>query len=80
MRKSKMKRLKKLEYAMTHDCDVQVLIPINYDYCNGRRKATEWKWLTIHDVRYLRIVFTRNWWLRVVPKKGIAYCDVVETR
>lgn len=80
MRKSKMKRLKKLEYAMTHGCDVQVLLPMNYDYCNGKRKATEWEWKTIHTVEYLRIVFPRNYWIQTVVSPGILYQDIKEER
>ena len=78
MRKSKMKRLKKLEYAFTHGCDVQSLEPF-YDIKQGTKPAY-YKWCSVHSIDYLRTVFVRNVWLRVVPKEGVAYCDVVETR
>lgn len=78
MRKSKMKRLKKLEYAFNHGCDIQVYIPVNYDYSDGIRKAIAWKWQTIHTIDYLKIAFVRNMFIRTVPRPGIAYCNVVE--
>ena len=84
MKKSKMKRLKKLEYAFTHGCDVEVFspakwIPVNYTK-RPRCKPVEWKWTTIHTLGYLRLAFVRNMWLKVVPKEGITYCDVVEEK
>ena len=79
-----MKRLKKLEYAFNHGCNVEVFSPTKwipvYDTKRPRCKATEWKWTTVHTLSYLRLAFVRNMWLRVVPKEGIIYCDVVETR
>ena len=81
MRKSKMKRLKKFEYAFNHGCDVQVLEPIyRYPEEDGKRKVIDWEWRTVHTVDYIKIAIVRNLWLRTVPKQDIAYCDVVETR
>lgn len=81
MRKSKMKRLKKLEYAFTHGCNIQVLEPVyRYNEEDGKRKVIDWEWRTVHTVDYIKIAIVRNLWLRTVPKSGIAYCDVVETR
>ena len=76
-----MKRLKKLEYAFNHGCNIQVLEPVyRYSEEDGKRKVIDWEWRTVHTVDYIRIAIVRNLWLRTVPKSGIAYCDVVETR
>lgn len=81
MRKSKMKRLKKLEYAFNHGCNVQVRELVYYcSQEDGKRRVVDWEWKTVHTIGYIRIAFVRNLWLRAVPKPGIAYCDVVETR
>ena len=80
MRKSKMKRLKKLEYAFNHGCNIQVYMPVNYDYSDGKRKAIAWEWQTIHTIGYLKIAFVQNMLIRTVPEPTVAYCDVVETR
>jgi len=81
MKKSKMKRLKKLEYAFNHGCNIQVLEPVyRYSEEDRKRKAIDWEWRTVHTADYIKIAFVRNLWLRIVPKSEIAYCDIVETR
>ena len=66
MKKSKMKRLKKFESAFNNGDNVQVLAPF-YDIKQGSKPAY-YEWCNVLSVYYIRNVFTRNMWLRIVPK------------